>query len=251
MSKPTCRLCKEEKDLIKKSHIMSEFLHKNMFDENHKLRAFDPKEFLKKNPRVSRPSSGTYEGGLLCKKCDNETIGKYETYASKLYNGKLGENEKIRCHYSKSPDGIMTLRMSDINYSSFKLFLLSLLWRAHISSRGEYADVDLGPYADKIAQSLINEDPGKDTDLIISITKLDPNANFSTFIGQPRRHKIGKSTSYSIIINGYIIVYHLKENHLTEKIKLHRLKEDGTITILEVPKSKVEPFVMKYVGVAK
>ena len=230
---------------------MSEFLHKDMFDEHHKLRAFDPKEFLKKNPRISKPSSGTYEGGLLCKKCDNETIGKYETYASKLYNGKLNKNEKIKCHYSLSVDGIKTLELSEINYSSFKLFLLSLLWRAHISSRDEYAEVDLGPYADKIANCLLNEDPGKDTDIIISITKLDPNANFSTFIGQPRKHKIGNSTSYSIIINGYIIVYHLKENNLTEKINHHRLKEDGTMTILEVPKGKVEPFVMKYVGVAK
>ncbi|MDC6363274.1 MULTISPECIES: hypothetical protein [Flavobacteriaceae] len=227
---------------------MSEFLHKDMFDEHHKLIAFDPKELLKKNPRISRPSSGTYEGGLLCEKCDNAIIGKYETYASKLYNEKLNNADKIRCHYSKSIDNIKVLELSNINYSSFKLFLLSLLWRANISSRDEYRDVNLGPYGEKIRYAILNEDSGNDLDTIITITKLDPAANFSTFIGQPRRHKIGQSTSYSIIINGYIIVYHLKENDISEKAKHHRLKEDGTLTILEVPKNRVEPFVMKYIG---
>ena len=230
---------------------MSEFLHKDMFDENHKLRAFDPKEFLKKDPRISRPSSGTYEGKLLCKECDNEVIGKYETYTSKLLNGKLGKNEKIRCNFSKSIDGVTILELSDLNYKLLKLFLLSLLWRAHISSRDEYSDVDLGPYANKIGKALLDENPGTDDDIIISITKLDPTAGFSTFIGQPIRHKIANTTSYSIIINGYIVVFYLKENHLSKRINHQRLKEDGTLTIMEIPKNKVSPFVMKYVGVAK
>tara|TARA_R110000796_G_scaffold251980_1_gene384687 strand:+ start:3615 stop:4370 length:756 start_codon:yes stop_codon:yes gene_type:complete len=251
MTKPTCRLCKKEKDLIKKSHIMSEFLHKDLFDENHKLISFEPIELLKTNPRISRPSSGSYEGGLLCKECDNEVIGKYETYASKLLNGKLSKKEKIRCNFAKSIDGINLLELSDLNYSSLKLFLLSLLWRAHISSRDEYRDVALGPYADKIGKALLDENPGADNDIIITITKLDPTAGFSTFIGQPIRHKVEQTTQYSIIINGYIVVYYLKENRLSKRINHQKLTEDGTLTIMEIPKDKVSPFVMKYVGVAK
>jgi hypothetical protein len=251
MTKSTCRLCKEKKDLIKKSHIMSEFLHKEMYDENHKLRAFDPKEFLKSNPRISKPASGTYEGALLCKECDNQVIGKYESYSSKLINGKLGEKEKIHCNYSKTIEGITLLELSDLNYSNLKLFLLSLLWRAHISSRDEYKEVELGPYADKIEKAILNEDPSSDNDIIITITKLDLDAGFSTFIGQPRKHKIESTTSYSIIINGYIIVFYLKENRLSKRTNHLRLKEDGTLVIMEIPKNKVAPFIMKYVGVKK
>lgn len=249
--KSACRLCKEEKDLIKKSHIISEFLHKDMFDEHGKLRAFDPKDFLKKDPRISRPSSGTYEGKLMCKECDSNIIGKYESYAAKLLNGNLGKTEKIKCNFSKSIDGVNILELSGLNYSFLKLFLLSLLWRAHISSRDEYMEVDLGPYADKIGKALFDENPGADNDIVISITKLDPTAGFSTFIGQPRRHKIANTTSYSIVINGYIVVFYLKESHLSKRIAHQRLKEDGTLTIMEIPKNKVSPFVMKYVGVAK
>lgn len=252
MSKNTsCHLCEKGKDLIKKSHIMSEFLHREMYDENHKLRAFDPKDLLKSNPRISRPSSGSYEGSLLCKKCDNEIIGEYESYSAKLLNGALGSKKKIRCHYSRSIDGIIVLQLSQLHYKNLKLFLLSLLWRAHISSRDEYNDVDLGPYSEKFRTSILNGDPGKDYDIIISITKFDEDAGFSTFVGQPVKGKIDNATYYSIIINGYLIVYHLKENSLSKKINHHRLKEDGTLTILEVPKETVAPFVMKYTGVAR
>ena len=123
--------------------------------------------------------------------------------------------------------------------------------RQHISGRDEYRDVDLGPYADKIGKALLDENPGEDDDILISITKLDPTAGFSTFIGQPIRHKIANTTSYSIIINGYIVVFYLKENHLSKRVNHQRLKEDGTLTIMEIPRNKVSPFVMKYVGVAR
>ncbi len=227
---------------------MSEFLHKDMYDENHKLRAFAVSELLKKNPRISRPSTGSYEGNLLCADCDNRIIGNYESYVSKLFKNRLKGDEKPKCRYSKSLDGIKAIDLSNLNYSSFKLFLLSLLWRAHISSRDEYSDVDLGPYAEKIRNQLLEGDPSTDDDLIISITKLDARANYSSFIGQPRRHKIGGSTTYSIIINGYIISYHLKANHLTKRISHLTLTAEGKITILEVPKEKVQPFVLRYIG---
>jgi len=198
MAEQICNLCKEEKALIKKSHIMSEFLHKDMYDEKHKLRAFAVSELLEKNPRISRPSTGSYEGKLLCADCDNGIIGGYESYASKLYKNTLTGDSKPICRYSKALDGVKVLELSNLNYSSFKLFLLSLLWRAHISSRAEYSDVDLGPYAEKIRNQLLNRDSSTDDDIIISITKLDPRANFSSFIGQPRRHKVSGSTTYSI-----------------------------------------------------
>lgn len=251
MTQAICHLCKKKKNLIKKSHIISEFLHKDLYDDNHKLIAFEPVELLKTNPIISRPSSGSYEGGLLCKDCDNLVIGKYETYTSKLLIGKLVEKEQIKCNLRKSRDGINILKLSGLNYSFLKLFLLSLLWRAHISSRDEYRDVKLGPYADKIRKALLYENPGADNEIIITITKLDPTAGFSTFIGQPIRHKVEQTTQYSIIINGYIVVYYLKENSLSKKVHDHRLTKEGTLIIMEIPKDQVSPFVMKYIGVGR
>lgn len=251
MADSICKLCLKQKPLIKKSHIMSDFLHKDMYDENHKLRAFDPKDLLKSKPRISKPSSGSYEGNLLCNECDNSIIGKYESYSARLINGSLKGKNKIKTNVWKSIDGITHMDISNLDYPMLKLFLLSLLWRAHISSHDEYSSVKLGPYAEKIRRALLEVNPGKDDDIIISITKLEQTAGYSTFIGQPLKHKVSNTTCYSIIINGYIIVYYLKPNRITSRINHQVLKEKGTITIMEVPRNQVAPFVMKYVGISK
>lgn len=50
-----CRLCNEDKDLLKKSHIYPNFVYTDLFDEHNRLRKFTANEMLKKNPRISRP----------------------------------------------------------------------------------------------------------------------------------------------------------------------------------------------------
>lgn len=41
----SCKLCLEEKILLKKSHIIPEFMYKDLYDENHKLISFDNEKF--------------------------------------------------------------------------------------------------------------------------------------------------------------------------------------------------------------
>ena len=46
-----------------------------------------------------------------------------------------------------------------IDYTKFKLFLLSLLWRASISKLPIFKDINLGPYEDKIRQMILDNNP--------------------------------------------------------------------------------------------
>ena len=41
-----CRLCLEEQALIKKSHIIPEFMYQDLFDENHKFIMTSNKDWL-------------------------------------------------------------------------------------------------------------------------------------------------------------------------------------------------------------
>ena len=50
---------------------------------------------------------------------------------------------------------------SGLNYASFKLFQMSLIWRASISSRPELHRIDLGPHSEKIRKMLCDELPGE------------------------------------------------------------------------------------------
>lgn len=245
MPKGICKLCKEEKDLIKKSHIISDFLHADLYDYNHKLRAISVKDLKEDNPYISKPSSGSYEGGILCNKCDNEIIGNYETYISKVLNG----DNKIKCERNSNDEGLNFINISKLDYKKTKLFLLSLLFRSHISSRDEYFEVNLGPYADTIRKQILEGNPSKEDDIEIVIFKFGDKSGFSNFIGQPRRHKIELTTSYSIIIKGYLILFYLKENSMSKQTVKQRLSEKGTVNFIEIPEKDVVKFIMKYTGV--
>jgi len=246
-----CKLCQQEKQLIKKSHILSEFLHSDLFDKNHKLIKFDTADLVKGNNRISKPSSGEYEGGLLCDKCDNQLLGKYETYISNVLKNNLNSNEKINCQRTTNQNGMSFIKVENLDFKKTKLFLLSLLWRAGISSRKDYKEVQLGPYQEKLRKQLYENDSLSDNDIQITILKFEKGTGYSSFIGQPRRHKSGYSTNYSIIINGYLIVYHFRDDKLSKLSKNDRLKENGELNILEIPKNKVNNFVLTYTGIKK
>jgi hypothetical protein len=246
-----CKLCLKDKQLIKKSHILSEFLHAELFDENHKLIKFDAIELGKGNDEISRPSSGSYEGQLLCDKCDNQQIGKFETYISNVLKDNLKKENKLKCSKTTNPQGLSFIKIENLDYLKTKLFLLSLLWRAGISTRDEYKEVQLGPYSEKIRKLIIDDNSSTDTDIQISVLKFENGSDFTTFIGQPRRHKSGHFTNYSIIINGYLIIFHLGKDKLAKMAFNDRLKENGELTLMEIPKDKINEFVLKYTGTIK
>lgn len=244
-----CKLCNKEKTLIKKSHILPEFLFKKLFDPHHKLRKFDLVQMAKGNPRISRPSSGLYEGQILCQECDNKTLGQYESYIANLLNETLKESDKISCRRIRNEYGLIFTEIANINYKKTKLFLLSVLYRAHISSSPEFKQVNLGTYGEIIREIIYNDLDVDDLYFQISIMKFPKSSDYNSFIGQMIKRKIDGTTMYSIIINGYLILFFTKQNGVSKKIENIRLKEDGTISILEMPTNLVEKFILSYAGI--
>lgn len=246
-----CNLCLEEKKLIKVSHIISDFLHSELYDEKHKLIKFHPKDLRESKTKFKSIPSATYEGGILCNKCDNEIIGKYETYISNVLKGNLEGEKKVFCKEIVKFEDVKIVEVKNLNFQKTKLFLLSILWRSHISSRPEFIHINLGSYAERIRIQLLNGIATKDDDIEITILKFDRDANLSNFIGSPVKHSTENKDYYSIIIMGYLILYHLSETKLSRDLKTYRLKESGKLEIWEFPKDIVGKFVMGYTGVAK
>ena len=48
-----------------------------------------------------------------------------------------------------------------VEYNKFRLFQLSLLWRAGVSSRAEFNSVELGEHVDRLRDMIIDRDPGE------------------------------------------------------------------------------------------
>ena len=138
-----CRLCQQQSELCE-SHIIPEFLYKFIYSEK-KHRFIQLTGFA--TPRKWQKG---FKEKLLCRNCE-EKLNKWESYAARVLFG--GAN--ISLH--KMSDAIIA---RDIDYNKFKLFQLSIIWRAGISNLPQFSKVKLGPHEEKLREMIKNDDPG-------------------------------------------------------------------------------------------
>jgi len=177
-------------------------MYKGLFDEKNRLQLIQSEEGVIQ-PKGMR-QSGEFESNILCLSCDNEKLGRLERYASlMLYDG----NPKV-LEFRETPDGMIFLYCAEIDYKQFKLFLLSILWRASISTRPIFREVSLGPYEERLRQMLLNEDPGQQmTFPCVILTYLNIKDLPSDIVAQPARAKVDSGTVYKFMIGGMIYIF--------------------------------------------
>ncbi len=95
-----------------------------------------PEKFLQKGVREP----------LLCDACE-QLLSAYERYVSRVFAGRSNVE-------AKQDGGLIHLR--GIDYTKFKLFALSILWRASVSSLDMFNQVELGRHG-PILVSMIRE----------------------------------------------------------------------------------------------
>lgn len=217
-----CALCLKDLDLVK-SHILPEFLYKPMYDDKHKYIIISTDS--SKKP-VTRPK-GIYER-LLCDNCDNNILGEYENYASKVlfHDGITKDNIK------KIDIGFL---ITDIDYELFKLYQMSLLWRSSVSCRPEFKDTNLGPHSDRIREMLINRNPGKRHKYGCVIYYIpDQPEEMIEFIYPPELipNKIEGHRWYRAIFNGRVWTYIVSSHSNMYSHQELFLQEDGTLPII-------------------
>jgi hypothetical protein len=142
-----CRLCHQNRPL-RNSHVLPEFLYAALYDEKHRYLAVSLAE---DTPTVIH-QKGLREK-LLCGDCE-QLLGRYERYASQLLYHKPVSTWK---------QDQRLIAVDDVDYVQFKLFLLSLLWRAGVSKLPEFNAVELGAHESIIRELLLNDDPGPAT----------------------------------------------------------------------------------------
>jgi hypothetical protein len=145
MDMATCKLCLEDKKL-RNSHIIPEFMYESLYDEIHRFNVLSvhTHEFPKLLQKGIREH-------LLCQECET-ALSVYERYVSQLFKGELD----IQTEH----DGKM-VTVYGLDYKKFKLFSLSVLWRASISTDVMFKDVTLGPHEETLRTMILKGDPGE------------------------------------------------------------------------------------------
>ncbi len=139
----TCRLCLRDREL-RNSHILPEFLFRKTYNEESRAR-----ELTVDIKRIRWVQQG-YREYLLCAECE-QRIGRYETYFANTWYGSPGRPKAAKRD---------VVTVSGLDYARFKLFHLSILWRAGITSLTEFANIRLGPHAERMRVMIYNDDAG-------------------------------------------------------------------------------------------
>lgn len=143
---PKCRLCMNDREL-RHSHIVPEFLYANLYNtKNHMMGV---------NGHGRRGWKALQNGAkehLFCESCEQH----FNEYFEKPFRKLWVDNCPL-------PDPWITndVHWITVDYETFKLFHLSVLYRAGVSTLPTFAAVQLGPHKEKLRQLLLTRNPGE------------------------------------------------------------------------------------------
>jgi len=217
-----CALCRKDKELVR-SHIIPEFIYEPLYDEKHRFHVLSthpirPRPFAQKGIREK----------LLCRTCEQH-LSKYETYARKVLFGG------VEITGNETTDGIV---LEGINYDNFKLFQLSILWRASTSKDRMFCNVDLGPHEETIRNMIKSGNPGAPYEYACIMVGIRSKGDAADgLIYQPVKMRMFGHRIYRFIFGGLVWIYFVSSHSLPEFIKNAVLNEDETVYI---PIAKLE-----------
>lgn len=161
MKQGLCKLCLLEKPLVK-AHIYPHFMYEpSMFDEKNRMIFIEENKFLV-DDSIKFQQSGFWDNNILCERCDNEIISRFESYGHfLLYGGQSNDKYILPVHQTVPNADFDFIRFQNVEYKEYKCFLLSLIWRASISKLKIFKTVDLGKdHNERIRQYLLAGNPG-------------------------------------------------------------------------------------------
>ncbi len=184
-----CALCLQEVEL-RRSHIIPEFLYETHYDDKHRF------QVLSIIPEQSswREQKGLRER-LLCDACE-QRLSVWERYASLVLKGGIPLTYRT--------EGSI-VRIADLDYTQFKLFQISVLWRAGVSSLPFFEKVQLGKHAETLRLHLLAGDPGSSEryGCIMFGLKHETQA-FNGIIMQPGKFRLDGHPTYRFVFGGVL-----------------------------------------------
>ena len=239
-----CYLCLEEKELLKKSHIIPNFMYEGLFDEKH----FMAKVEVESWKITGKLPNGVYDKNILCAKCDNQRIGSLETYGSKILKGGAFSKEEQPTFQVRNNENVTIFDIQKVDYVKFKLFLLSILWRGHISKHEFFESIDLGPYAEKIRLMLMAGNPGKDDELETGLINYDSKLLSAKSLIAARKFKMANNSCYLIHIKSLSIIFKISNQENIDLIKTSTIKTNNTLSIFYLQNEKAASFFQRLTG---
>jgi len=212
----SCALCKRNKPLLN-SHIIPEFLYQELYDGLHRFHRISTAP----EARNRLLQKGLREP-LLCGDCEQH-FSVWERYASHVLFGGMslsGTREESK------------IRIVNLDYAKFKLFQLSILWRAGVSSRPEFRQIRLGPHQERLRAMLLASNPGLPQDYpCLMFIVLNEGRPIGDLIVEPSWSRLDGHKCYRFVFGGMAWIQAASGHCLARVILDSCLKQDGSCVI--------------------
>ncbi|MEX0719942.1 MAG: hypothetical protein WD059_04680 [Balneolaceae bacterium] len=190
----TCKLCLKDKEIID-SHIIPDFFYKGVKDIHGGIIRIDNSN---EKQRIGFPKSGEYEK-LLCFDCDNKRIGQLDNYASSLVG-----NESVLSFEDDTRQIVFP-----VIFKKYKLFLLSIVWRASIAKRFFWANINLPKSTEEqlrlqiLKRKLYYENYFP----CVGLRFHDKKIKNPFFVMSPLHYKSDRTEFFTFIFGGYMWIF--------------------------------------------
>ena len=223
-----CNLCQAEKKLLK-SHIIPEFFYKYTYSSAHKISVISTGKIAKEFLNLQK---GLKEK-LLCESCE-QLLSPWEKYVREAIFGgtplKMMSNKRL-------------IKIEGIDYKKFKLFGLSLIWRASVSTNDFFANIDLGSHEEILRKKLLEDEPGDENEypIVLSAVSLG-NAPIKDFVMRPDVLSHDRFEYVRFFLGSYIWMFAVSKDASASRLNDFFLKRNGSILIPRKAAEETELF---------
>jgi hypothetical protein len=202
-----------------RSHIVPEFLYKPHYDEKHRALLFDKRD---------APSTMLQKGlreRLLCEGCEAR-LQVFEDYFARYWFNERALPTRVVGR---------EVTLSGIDYTHFKLFILSIVWRASMSDL--VPEMSLGAHEERMRSMLIDVDPGPmDLYLIFAGVIVDEEGQpWDGAMLAPLRIRVKAHWACRMVFGGVAWTV-LTSRHQTLPLEHHFLSEFGDLRLPALPR---------------
>lgn len=218
-----CKLCNQEKRL-RDSHIIPKYFIKRISPTDGTALI----EVASNSPHIKRRPIGYYEK-LLCEDCENLTA-RWDDAGIKFFQ-KTGNWKKV--------SNLAYYEVEDYDYSQLKLFFMSILWRASVSTHPIFSEVKLGGFQQRLLKLLQQSNPSDPDDFGVVLFKYAESENeLEKIILGPTRYKPNGINHYRFKLNEFVFNIKVDKQPFTPNQKLFSLKKTPPLLIVEVEHSQ-------------
>ena len=188
-----CRLCLAEVPLCK-SHIIPEICFAPMYDDRHRFIAVsDVKKQI-----VKEGQKGWWEK-MLCAACEAR-LNRYEKHVRRMFTDPLLAPLADKRVYV----------FPKVEYRLLKLFILSVLWRASVSTLPAYRHVSLGPHEEPMRELILADaDFAPETYGCVIWALFDGDRHFVDMMTEPSYDKQDGRRCYRFIMRGFVFMIYV------------------------------------------